>query len=209
MLAWVFSLLLIWGVICTPIVAEDMLFATPQVFGQHMDVTPLKTSSYISNSTPILQYDNSMLTYQNKSTLGISIQYPSDWKRIEADNKALIFIPPSKKDSFSEKVTVAVFNINNSTSISQLFSGAINNYGEQFNNFFIIDSKSMAFGGKAGYLLSYTYTAPNAGTIAALDIGFKEFNKAYVISYSAQQPEYHTFVSAVEKMVESFRVISA
>jgi hypothetical protein len=44
-----------------------------------------------------------------------------------------------------------------------------------------------------------------------MDIGFKDYDddKAYVISYSAQQPEYNTFSVAVEKMVESFRVISA
>ena len=148
------------------------------------------------------------MTYKNKSTLGISIQYPSNWKRIEVDNKALIFLPPSKKDGFSEKLTIAVFNVNSSISINQLFSGSINNYGELFKDFFIIDSRPIIFGGKPGYFLSYTYTAPDAGTIATMDIGFKGLNKAYVISYSAQQPEYNTFVVAVEKMVESFRVIS-
>jgi uncharacterized protein YjdB len=192
-------------------VTEDIPSATPQVFGQHNAVIALKTSSYITNPTPTLYYNNSVLTYENKSTLGISIQYPSNWKRIEVDNKALIFLAPSKKDAFSEKLTVAVFNINSSISTNQLFSGSINNYGERFKDFFIIDSRPITFGGMPGYLLSYTYNAPNAGTIAAMDIGFKDYDddKAYVISYSAQQPEYNTFSVAVEKMVESFRVISA
>jgi len=34
------------------------------------------------------------------------IQYPFNWKKIEADGKAVVFLPPSKKDGFSEKLTV-------------------------------------------------------------------------------------------------------
>lgn len=182
--------------------------ATQQALGEHVAVAYLKTFSHISNPSMIPHYNNSVLTYQNKSTLGISIQYPSSWKRIEVDNKALIFLPPSKNDSFPEKLTVAVFGVNSSVSAGQLLSGAIKNYAEQFRDFFIIDSKPITFGGKSGYILLYTYTALDAGTIAAMDIGFKELNKAYAISYSAQQPEYLTFVAAVEKMVKSFHVIS-
>jgi hypothetical protein len=45
------------------------------------------------------------LAYQNKYALGVAIQYPFDWKRIEADGKAVIFLPPSRKDGFAEKVS--------------------------------------------------------------------------------------------------------
>lgn len=158
-------------------------------------------------ATPL--YNNTFLTYQNKSTLGIAIQYPINWKRIEADDKALIFLPPSKQDRFSEKLTVAVFGIDSKISADQLASGAINNYGGQLTDFFIINSKPITLGSMPGYMLLYTYTVTGAGTITAMDIGIKDLNKAYVISYSAQQPEYYTYAAAVEKMIESFRVISA
>ncbi len=136
------------------------------------------------------------------------MQYPFNWKRIEADDKALIFVPPSKKDGFSEKLTVAVFGINSSVSAGQLSSGAINNYGEQYRDFFIVNSTPITLGGNPGYSLLYTYTDPLAGQIAAMDIGIKVGNKAYIISYSAQQLEYNTYIPTVEKMIDSFHVLS-
>jgi eukaryotic-like serine/threonine-protein kinase len=148
------------------------------------------------------------LTYQNKSTLGIAIQYPFNWKRIEADHKVLIFLPPSKKDAFSEKLTVAVFGINSSVSTAELSSAAINNYGQQYKDFFIINSKPITLGSNPAYILSYTYTDPGIGTISATDIGVKDLDKVYIISYSAQLLEYQTYVSSIQKMIESFHVIS-
>ncbi len=40
----------------------------------------------------------------------------------------------------------------------------------------------------------------------AMDIGIKHENKNYVISYSAEQPEYHTYIAAIEKMIACFRM---
>ncbi len=39
-----------------------------------------------------------------------------------------------------------------------------------------------------------------------MDIGIKGNNKAYVISYSAEEPEYHIYIPAIEKMINSFRM---
>jgi hypothetical protein len=90
----------------------------------------------------------------------------------------------------------------------QLSSAAINNYAEQDRDFFIIDSKPITLRGDPAYTLLYTYNDPGAGQISAMDIGVKDGNKAYIISYSAQQLEYHIYVYSVEKMIESFHVIS-
>ena len=152
--------------------------------------------------------NSSFLTYQNESALGVVIQYPFNWKRIEVDGKAIIFVPPSRKDGFAEKLTVAVFNINSSVSPGQLSGSAINNYAEQYRDFFIIDSKPLTLQGNPAYTLSYTYNDPGAGQISVIDIGVKDGNKAYIISYSGQQLEYLMYVPAVEKMIESFHIIS-
>jgi len=162
----------------------------------------LLTSSHNSNSAT----NNSFLRFLNQPTLGISIEYPFNWKGIEADDKALIFLPPSKKDGFPEKLIVAVFGINSSVSAGQLSSAAINKYGEQYTDFFIINSKPISFKSDPAYSLSYSYTDPGVGTIGAMDIGIKHHNKVYVISYSAEQPEYHTYIPAIEKMIASFRM---
>ena len=64
-------------------------------------------------------------------------------------------------------------------------------------------------GGKHGYSLTYAYTDPMAGKIRAMDIGIKDGNKAYIISYSAQQPEYYTYIYTIEKMIDSFHILSS
>ena len=35
-----------------------------------------------------------------------------------------------------------------------------------------------------------------------MDIGIKDGSKAYVISYSAEQQEYHSYLPNVEKMID-------
>jgi hypothetical protein len=40
-----------------------------------------------------------------------------------------------------------------------------------------------------------------------MDIGIKDGSKAYVISYSAEQQEFHFYLSTVEKMIDSLRLV--
>jgi hypothetical protein len=201
--AYLVIFFLVSAIICAPVGYKTVSFVSQQAIAQPMAGRFSPVSSHGNTSTT----NNSFLTYQNKSALGIVIQYPFNWKRIEADHKALIFLPPSKKDAFSEKITVAVFGINSTISTAQLSSAAINNYGQQYKDFFIINSKPITLGGNPAYMLSYTYSDPGIGTISAMDIGVKDLNKAYIISYSAQSQEYHTYVPAVQKMIQSFHVI--
>jgi hypothetical protein len=135
------------------------------------------------------------------------MKYPVNWRTISLGNKALVFVPPSKGDDFSENLVIALFYINTSVSTNQLSEQAIKNYGTYYNDFFIIGLKPIIFQGGQAYVLSYEYTNPAVGKILALDIGFKDRNKAYVISYSAEQPEYHIYMPMVEKMIHSFHVI--
>jgi hypothetical protein len=190
--------------ICTTALNNSILYISQQAIAQ-----PMPTSSPTTSSHNILITSNStFLTFQNKGTLGIMIKYPFNWKRIVADDKVLIFLPPSKEDKFSENLVVALFDINSSISASQLSDQAISKYGEHYSDFFIIDLKPIIFKGDPAYTLLYTYTNPAVGKITAMDIGIKGNNKAYVISYSAEQPEYHTYLPVIEKMIDSFRMIS-
>ena len=63
---------------------------------------------------------NSFLTYQNNSTLGIKIQYPANWQRIESEDNdhGVLFLSPSESssDRFLESFSVSsrqLFNTNN------------------------------------------------------------------------------------------------
>lgn len=54
---------------------------------------------------------NSFLTYENNSTLGIKIQYPANWQRIESEDNdhGVLFLSPSESssDRFLESFSVS------------------------------------------------------------------------------------------------------
>lgn len=103
--------------------------------GKHM-----RTSQILINSSAV---SSSFLTYQNKSNLGIAIKYPFSWRKTAADHNALVFLAPSKKDAFAERLTLVAFGVDKSISVNQLFNAAINNYGQLYSDFYIVDSKLM------------------------------------------------------------------
>ena len=151
--------------------------------------------------------NNTYLTFQNSSALGMIIKYPYNWKTTLANNRVLVAMPPFDEDNFSENLVIAVFGINNNVNVNHLSEQAIKNYGAHYNDFYILNLKPISFQGKPGYLLLYTYTNPTAGKILTMDIGIKDGSKAYVISYSAEQQEYYSYLPTIEKIISSFRLV--
>jgi len=193
---------LISGLVSTQSITRSISYMSREAIAQPMLTT--SSLSPVSSHNTSSTINDSLLTYQNK---GMMIKYPFNWKTLAADDEALIFLPPSNKDKFSEYLIVVLFDINNSVSASQLSGQAIKDYGEYYRDFFIIELKPITFQGDPAYVLSYMYTNPVAGKIVAMDIGIKHHNKVYVISYSAEQPEYHTYISTIEKMIQSFHIM--
>jgi photosystem II reaction center protein PsbP len=174
---------------------------------QLSQLSPLSTKVFSFNNTGDSTTNNISLTFQNSSALGMTIKYPNNWKTALAYNSSLILMPPPDGDNFSEILVIAVFGINNSININQLSDRAIKNYGAHYNDFYILDLKPISFQSKPAYLLLYTYTNPTAGKIFTMDIGIKDGSKAYVISYSAEQQEYYSYLPIIDKMIDSFRLI--
>lgn len=108
------------------------------------------TSSAINETTR----NNSFLTYENNSKLGIKIQYPSSWERLEYDDEGVLFLSPSESnaDKFLESFGIKVTPSNN-MSLSELAKESIDNYGQQYIHFQLIGSKTITINGKSAYLL--------------------------------------------------------
>jgi hypothetical protein len=166
----------------------------------------LKPVDYTNMTTMNTTASKSFLTYQNNSTLGIKIQYPSDWKELQADDIGIIFISPPEStiDSFLEKLTLAVFPSNSNASINELANQAINNYREHLINFQLVESKGITFKSNPAYTLVYTYTDQAVKTVIAMDMGLTKNNKVYVLSYSADPTEYSSYMPTILKMINSF-----
>ncbi|MFZ0897545.1 MAG: PsbP-related protein [Candidatus Nitrosopolaris sp.] len=115
----------------------------------------------------------SFLTYQNNSTLGIKIQYPSNWKNQQVDGVGVVFISPPETnlDRFLEKLTIAFFPSNNNTSVNELANLAINNYKEHYTGFQLIESKAITFERNPAYTIVYSYTDQELRKVIAMDVG--------------------------------------
>ncbi|MGB7954302.1 MAG: PsbP-related protein [Candidatus Nitrosopolaris sp.] len=161
------------------------------------------TNSAINETTR----NNSFLTYENNSTLGIKIQYPSSWERIEYDDEGVLFFSPSESnaDKFLENFSIKVTPSNN-MSLSELAKESIDNYGQQYIHFQLIGSKTITTDGKSAYLLKYTFTDKLFGKGMAMDIGTTNGHNAYVHSYFAEPAKFSNYLPTIKRMIESFAI---
>ena len=151
--------------------------------------------------------NNSFLTYENNSTLGIKIQYPSRWERLEYDDEGVLFLYPSESnsDKFLESFSIKVTPSNN-MSLSELAKESIDNYGQQFIHFQLIGSKAITINGIPAYLLKYTFTDKLFGKGMGVDIGTTTGNKAYVLTYFAEPAKFSNYLPIIKTMIESFGI---
>jgi eukaryotic-like serine/threonine-protein kinase len=149
---------------------------------------------------------NSFLIYDNNSTFGIKIQYPSSWERLQYDNEGVLFLSPSESnsDKFLESFSMRVTPSNN-MSLSEL-AESIDNYGQQYTHFQLIGSKAITINGKSAYLLKYTFTDKLFGNGMAMDIGTMNGHKAYVLSYFAEPAKFSNYLPTIKRMIESFGI---
>ena len=154
---------------------------------------------------------NFFLTYENNSTLGIKIQYPANWERVEsADNvHGVLFLSPSESNSgrFLESFSISrSLSYRNISSIAELASRAINAHVEHLPDFQLVDSKLIAVKGNPAYMLVYKYTDLVFGRAMAMDIGLLNGDKIYVLSFLADPPKFWSYLPTIQKMIDSFEI---
>jgi len=176
-----------------------------QTMGQTATTTPVTCDCTNTTYTT----SNSFFTYQNNSTLGIKIQYPSNWKNQQVDGVGVVFISPPETnlDRFLEKLTIAFFPSNNNTSVNELANRAINNYKEHYTDFQLIESKVITFKTNLAYTIVYSYTDQELRKVIVMDVGMAKDHRVYVFSYSADPTEYSSYMSTILKMLNSFEIL--
>lgn len=163
-------------------------------------------STIISTTTQSL-----FLTYASP-LLGIEMQYPSSWKKLEHTNSVKFLSPlevPS--DGFREGLGITAFPVNNNDnrlSIDRIALETINIYREQLQDFQLIKSKAATFDNNPSHVLVYTYTNHNLIKIKAMDIGILNGNKIYVVTFYAELSKYPTYLPTIQKMIDSLEIVN-
>jgi hypothetical protein len=170
---------------------------------------------------------NNFLTYDNP-TLGIRMQYPSNWSPIEygynstTNNTVVRFLSPSKTGSelgnvsgvsgnFVPYLDVFVFDSKN-MSLDQIVKGRIN-YFSNNTDFAIHESKQYALNNgsnnknnnkQPAYMLDYSATVGGDEVFRKMQVYTKFDNKVFVITFTSQQASFINYTPIVQKMINSF-----
>jgi hypothetical protein len=146
------------------------------------------------------------LTYENNSTLGLKIKYPSNWKVVEYGNTVVVFLSPSERNSdrFLEGFSITETPSNNK-SLGELANQSIANYRQKYANFQLIGSSAITLKGSPAYMLRYQYTDQLFGKAMAMDIGMTKGGKLYVLSYSAEPVKFYGYLPTIQRMIDSFK----
>lgn len=156
---------------------------------------PASTDTLVPNSV-----NSPFLTYQKN---GIVIDYPSTWHIKEIGG------PPT--DNITDIVSFSPPNDATSVGNESLtgYLGDIIASGAQDNkDFKLINANTIsAISGNPAYSLQTSYV--DGGTnYQTLETGIKIDNKVYFISYDVESSNYATYLPSVQKIIESFKVIS-
>jgi hypothetical protein len=155
---------------------------------------------------------NAFLTYENNSTLGIKILYPANWQRLESEDNdhGVLFLSPSESNSdrFLESFSVSSSTIFNSSknSVDELAARAIREHLEHLPDFQLVYTKLITIKDKPAYMLLYKYTDLVFGKAIAMDIGIRNGDKVYILSYLAETAKFSLYLPTIQKMIDSFEI---
>lgn len=189
--------------------------------------TSSSSSSQINTNTTAPSNTKNFSTYDNP-TLGIRMQYPSNWSPIEygynatTNNTVVRFLSTSKTGSelgnvsgvsgnFVPYVDVFVFDSKN-MSLDQIVKGRIN-YFSNNTDFAIHESQPFALNNgsnknnankQPAYMLDYTATVGGDELFRKMQVYTIFDSKVYVITFTSQQALFSNYTPIVQKMINSF-----
>ncbi|WP_414623250.1 PsbP-related protein [Calothrix sp. CCY 0018] len=157
---------------------------------------------YIYNPPKIVTY--------KESNLGITIKYPQSWQRQDIGNiftKELVkFLSLlGKQDNFEEKVVLSIEDYPGSLEQSKDdFTKEIN---KALSAAEIIETTPITLGFKPAFKIIYTGKDEEKNlNLKNLQIWTLKANKAYIITYTAEQKDYDKFLPELKNMIKTFEI---
>ncbi|MFH1684093.1 MAG: PsbP-related protein [Candidatus Margulisiibacteriota bacterium] len=169
---------------------------TIPVYGDTLNATPtFKASKYLEYTNP---------------NYGMKIKYPSDCPKTEEGRYVAFYFPyTSEVDVSREFIDIEIEELpSNSMTLNKYVNYSMNEIKSQFPDLKIVESVPILLDSKPAYKFIYTYTdkrkSPNPH-LKTKKIWSIKGNKAYVITFLAEEGDYFYFSGAVEEMINSFR----
>jgi hypothetical protein len=189
---------------------NSMLLPNVALAQKSSNSTSNRTTSTTTTTTNKTATNAGFLTYEN-TTLGMKIQYPSNWTK-QASGRGVTFLVPLGKDNFLAKLNAsALVGFPTNMTIKAMADRVIGSYrhflpGFQMQSY----TGNVTLAGNNNALkLVYTYTDSKNNKFSATDTATIKNNKLYVIQYYyyTKSPKQQAYSQTLQKMVDSFQII--
>jgi eukaryotic-like serine/threonine-protein kinase len=151
-------------------------------------------------TTTLAQTSEKMIIYDNPA-FGIRIQYPSDWGRLDLSflqDSADIDFYPLNDTSLAKNLKVQVKNLPfHNMTLEEYTNSQINLLEEN-----LLESSAATLAGIPGYKIVFT----NIEGLKTMQVWTIKDDKAYIITYVAQEEDYEKELQIAQKMIDSFEI---
>ena len=178
-----------------------------------IELTDLNVKTFaIDDSESFSNYTNSKFNF--------SIQYPSTWNLTEnklhpelANTSSTIEITSpfeGSKDLLQEKFLININKLQENITFNEYVDNALNEFKNEYRDFKLISNNSTIIDNHNGRKLSYSYLAGIAPLSIKLIMNhniISDGNKVYVLTFGTPPDKYYEYLSSVQKMVNSFKIL--
>ena len=146
----------------------------------------LAFGSFHENPIITIGLDSEFLTYDDIIT-GFSIKYPPDWERAQHLDKSVTFLAPreSNSDTNPAGLGIMVIEVESNKTLASITQNQLNKLKNLYPDIQILESMETIFLGHPSHMIIFTATDNTQSMRKAMQIWFKEDNKAFLMTYKS------------------------
>ena len=165
----------------------------------------LAFGSFHENPIITIGLDSEFLTYDDLIT-GFSIKYPPDWERAQHLDKSVTFLAPreSNSDTNPAGLGIMVIEVESNKSLASITQNQLNTLKNLYPDIQILESMETIFLGHPSHMIIFTATDNTQSMRKAMQIWFKEDNKAFLMTYKSDNQRYSKYLPIIDRMLNSF-----
>jgi eukaryotic-like serine/threonine-protein kinase len=165
----------------------------------------LAFGSFHENPIITIGLDSEFLTYDDIIS-GFSIKYPPDWERAQHLDKSVTFLAPreSNSDTNPAGLGIMVIEVESNKTLASITQNQLNTLKILYPDIQILESMETIFLGHPSHMIIFTATDNTQSMRKAMQIWFKEDNKAFLMTYKSDNQRYSKYLPTIDKMLNSF-----
>jgi len=199
----IIAIFLFPAVLMTPLLMDFFIPSSlTSIMAEIITTIPSQDNGTTITTSPFLTYKN--------PTSRIRIQYPSDWEKLEFNQRNVVVIfrspPENSSDTKLENLLIQVGNLpSQNIPLNEIASANINALNQSLIDFELIELNATTLSGNnPAHKVVYTNREGKDERKTMQVLSIKE-DKVYLITYTAEASRYDRYLPTIQKMIDSFR----